>query len=688
MPIPFFRGFRNARGPAARLFVPSLFLCGLVAGSIVTAVGGIAGRSMLVTGVCLVMTAGAALPFIYRNSMAAREGSFFASGNAARLGMLLLLGVALSAVSFFRVGSLLGPPDPLPRGREWIAEVESVKLKRYHVEAVARFAPAPPRGATRSPEIPRRRGLLRCRVDSGIGPGDVVRFSARPREIASSGDRGRALRMRGIGHALYLEDAPIIFLERGGSFRETMRKRIAENCDRLFGKDSSSAAKALYFGNQEFIDKVTLADFKRAGVLHVLAASGLHVAVVAALPVFLLGLVRLPKKMILAVTGLLVLGYLWITDMPVSLIRACAMFLLFGMQRILDRKANVFNALFLSALLIMMLFPEDLFSLGFQLSYGATLGILLFHSPYRRALEGLPGPLAGPLSVSLAAQTTVVPLILHRMNEINLAGPLANLAVIPVISLFLVASIAANLLSLVTSAASWLGLAGDFLYAAARMIAGVFSGLGLHRAGGEAWKALPVVLFCLAAPLALRRFLTPPLLLALPAAVVTAWLLIPGPWNARRHATVFRHENGALLLAREGSALTIIGVPPGRRHLGRVAEEAAAAQCREVVLRARRGDFTTLTGFEYLARRLPVRRCHLPGDFRIRGYTERFFSLLERDRAELVLEGPDGAARADGMTVPSTWAGRLYGRISGPGPAAEWHETDGDSGEIRNVTLR
>ncbi len=620
--------------------------------------------------------------------MAAREGSFFESGNAVRLGALLLLGVALSAVSFFRVRSLLGPVEPLPPGTEWIAEVESVKLRRYHVEAVARFAPAPPRGTTRFSETPRRRGLLRCGADFDIGPGDVVRFSARPREIAPSGDRGRAFRMKGIGHVIYLEDAPILFLERAGSFRETIRKRIAENCDRLFGKDSSSAARALYFGNQEFIDKGTLADFKRAGVLHVLAASGLHVAVVAALPLFLLGLVRLPMKLILAVTGLLVLGYLWITDMPVSLMRACAMFLLFGIQRVLDRKVNVFNALFLSALLIMMLHPEDLFSLGFQLSYGATLGILLFHGPYRRALEGLPGPLVGPLSVSLAAQTIVVPLILYRMNEINLAGPIANLAVIPVISLFLVASIAANLLSLVTSAASWLGLAGDFLYGAARMIAGLFSGLGLHRAGGDAWNALPVVIFCLAAPLALRRFLPPPLLLALPAAVVTAWLVIPGPWNARRHATIFRHENGALVLAREGSALTIIGVPPGRRHLGRVAEEAAAAQCREVVLRAHRGDFATLTGFEYLARRLPVRRCHLPGDFRIRGYTERFFSLLERDRAELVLEGPDGAAHMGGMTAPSTWAGRLYARISGPGTAGEGPVTDADPGEIRHITLR
>jgi ComEC/Rec2-related protein len=494
--------------------------------------------------------------------------------------------------------------------------------------------------------------------------------------------------MRGIGHVLYLEDAPVIFLKRGESMRETIRTRIAGNCDRLFGSDSAPAAKALYFGNQEFIDKGTLADFKRAGVLHVLAASGLHVAVVAALPVFLLGLVRLPVKLILAVTGLVVLGYLWLTDMPVSLVRACAMFLLFGLQRILDRKGNAFNALFLSALLIMMLYPGDIFSLGFQLSYGATLGILLFHGPYRRALEGLPGPLAGPLSVSLAAQTVVVPLLLYRMNEIHLAAPLGNLAVIPLVSLFLVASIAANLLSLVTAAASWMGHAGDVIFAAARGIAGVLSGLGLHRTGGEAWKALPVVLFSMAVPLALRRFLTPPLLLALPAVAVAAWLLVPGHGEARRHATIFRHERGTLILAREGPTLTIIGTPPERRHLARVAEEAVAAQSREVVLRAHRGDFATLTGFEYLARRLPVRRCHLPGDFRIREYTGRFFSLLEGDRAELVLEGIEGASPECGMTDSSTWAGRLYGAISGSGTPGRGFGPVAESGEIRHVTLR
>ena len=63
--------------------------------------------------------------------MAVREGSFFASGNAVRLGTLLLLGVALSAVSFFRVGSLLGPVEHLPPGTEWIAEVDRGHLYPY-----------------------------------------------------------------------------------------------------------------------------------------------------------------------------------------------------------------------------------------------------------------------------------------------------------------------------------------------------------------------------------------------------------------------------------------------------------------------------------------------------------------------------------------------------------------------------
>lgn len=695
LPVPpawlrfsYFRDFRNGHGVAARFLVPSLFICLLVAASIIAASGASAGQPVTIAGVCLFIMAAVSLPLMYRNAMAVRGGSFLSSGNAVRLGVLLVIGAALSITSFLRTDALLGTVAPLSPGKEWVAAVESVRVKRYHIEAVARFGTALPTGEVPDVEMLRYRGLLRCDSDSEIGPGDVIRFSAAPREISASGDRGRTLRLRGIEYAMYLEDFPVVTLQRGESLRERIRRRIAGNCDRIFGKDSAPVAKALFFGNQEYIDKGTLADFKRAGVLHVLAASGLHVAILAAVPVFLLGLVRVHMKLILAVTAFLLLGYLWITDMPVSLFRACAMFFLFGLQRLLDLKGNAFNALFLSALLILLLFPGDLYNLGFQLSFGATLGILLFHGRYRRALEGLPRALAGPLAVSLSAQTIVVPVLLYRMNEINLVGPLSNLAVVPLVSLFMVVSIAANLLSLVTHAASCIGLAGDILYGALRTIVGFSSGLGLHCAGGEAWKALPVVLFCLGAPLALRRFFAPPLLLAIPAAAVTAWLFLNGLTATRHHATVFRHGAGSLLLAGEGTTLTIIGTLPERRHLARVAQEAATATCREVVLRAHRADFTTLTGFDYLARRLPVRRCYLPGDFRIRGYTRRFFNLLERDRAELVLGANDEEATGDPLADRSTRAYRLYGRISRYDDAGQRGGEDGELREIRYVTLR
>jgi len=136
--------------------------------------------------------------------------------------------------------------------------------------------------------------------------------------------------------------------------------------------------------------------------------------------------------------------------MPVSLLRAVIMFGLFYVQLLLFRQRNIFNYLMITCTAIMILMPWEIFSPGFQLSFGATAGIILFYKQYRKAFNRLPAIIADPAAVTLAAQVATLPVIIIQMNQINTAGLLSNLIIIPVITLIMGISLLALCISFIS----------------------------------------------------------------------------------------------------------------------------------------------------------------------------------------------------------------------------------------------
>ena len=384
------------------------------------------------------------------------------------------------------------------------------------------------------------------------------------------------------------------------------------------------------------------------GVLHILSASGLHVAVVAAIPLFLFGLLRINRKATVLAAAATVALYLYLTDMPVSLLRACLMFFLFTAQRVMDRKGNVFNALFLSAAALLALFPGEIYSLGFQLSFGATLGILLFHGPYLKTMSWLPRPVAGPLAVTISAQVLVLPILLRQVGEVNLTGLASNMVVVPLMSLLLLVSLAAHALSLVTDAAVWAGLAGDYIYLAGRWLVTHLSALNGHFYVAAAGPALAAA-FCLLLLPVMPRFAGKKVMsLSVLSALIVAWLSLDAGAAERDRITVVRHGQGTLVIVKEGTGVSLVGFPPGKDLRRRVISEIMTAGCREVTIVIPRPDYGNVAGYTALAQYLPVRRCYMGGSFRIRGYTRRFFDVMGKDGVDLVIDDLHG----NGASVP------------------------------------
>ena len=163
--------------------------------------------------------------------------------------------------------------------------------------------------------------------------------------------------------------------------------------------------------------------FRRAGVYHVLAVSGFNVALLAASVWALCRLLRLPGRLSATTAIVVVVGFALVVGPEPSVLRAVVMAVLVLAAVLLERDASVTNSLALAALAILAVRPGDLFDPGFQLSFAATLGIVV--APLPR------GPILGALGVSAAAQLAVLPITLTHFNQLSTIGLVANLGVVP-----------------------------------------------------------------------------------------------------------------------------------------------------------------------------------------------------------------------------------------------------------------
>jgi competence protein ComEC len=214
--------------------------------------------------------------------------------------------------------------------------------------------------------------------------------------------------------------------------RRTIKAAIEQN---LSG-GPAGLLKGILLGDKRAVPKEVRAAFTRCGVNHVLAVSGLHVGLIAGV-VFLglqiCGFGRAPTAL---VTMGVVILYALVTGLPPSVIRATLMAGLVILSGVSEWESNGWNALGAAGLFGLIARPGDVLNVGFQLSFAATAGILLFYQPILGCLPVWGGrrintAIWSPLAVSLAAQLATMPFIVTYFGIVSIVGILANLVVVP-----------------------------------------------------------------------------------------------------------------------------------------------------------------------------------------------------------------------------------------------------------------
>lgn len=221
----------------------------------------------------------------------------------------------------------------------------------------------------------------------------------------------------------------------GISGKSYKAKTYLENfLDSTLDFENSNILKSIIFGNQGYLSKDKLDIFSKTGTAHIMAVSGLHVGLMVIITDRFLKLMKVGKNGRLYSIMIVLIFYGYMVYFPVSIVRAGIMYLLYIAAYFLQRRYDSINALFFIGFILLIYRPMTIFSISFQLSFIATLSILLLTPILNGRLSKITGPLSPLVSVTLAAQIGTVPIMAYHFNQISLISSITNLLIIPLIS--------------------------------------------------------------------------------------------------------------------------------------------------------------------------------------------------------------------------------------------------------------
>ncbi|TMF60525.1 MAG: DUF4131 domain-containing protein [Chloroflexi bacterium] len=236
----------------------------------------------------------------------------------------------------------------------------------------------------------------------------------------------------------------------------SVRQALVDSVDRALPEPQAGLLLGVVFGYRAALPHALEQQMIASGLVHIVVASGLNVALLARLVQQALGRIW-PRGA--AVTALIaIIGYALLSGASPAALRATLMGGLVIIACIIHRQSQVTVALALAAAVLLGIKPGLVRDVGFQLSFAATLGIVIWADSLTRLLRWLPGPLREALAATLAAQAMTWPLLLAQVHQVSIIAPLANVLVVPLVPFMMVAGALGAAAGCVLPIAGWLPL--------------------------------------------------------------------------------------------------------------------------------------------------------------------------------------------------------------------------------------
>lgn len=284
-------------------------------------------------------------------------------------------------------------------------------------------------------------------------PGDRIVVRVTPQELKNRGNPEE------FNYRFYMENLGIKYLafsrskdlllhsapERRKLIHKALiiRRRIIEMySQRGISAERLPLVSALTLGEKSNLDQEQKAIFMKAGIMHIMAVSGLHAVI---LSMFVLNMLFFLKRRFNFLRILLAVIFIWsfafVTGLTPSVMRATLMFTFIQAGNLMHRKPNGINSVLASAFVLMIIRPSVIFNAGFLLSYSAVIFIIAFYSDLYlkiRPVNKITDWIWKSVVVTFVAQAGTLPLTIMFFNRFPVYFLLTNLVIVPLSSVAII----------------------------------------------------------------------------------------------------------------------------------------------------------------------------------------------------------------------------------------------------------
>ena len=226
-----------------------------------------------------------------------------------------------------------------------------------------------------------------------------------------------------------------------------VKNKIIKNINNKFPEETRGVFLGILLGDKSSIEEDVRQNFADSSLSHILAVSGTHISYVVICISVLFKKLKLNKNIRKVLTSLVLFMYLYLVDFSVSATRAVIMSTIVIMQMLFYRKQDTITTIAFSSIIILINNPYSILNIGFLLSYGGTIGIILFVN--RISIESkedffqrFKSYLKDICIVTISAQTIIMPIIIYYFNTISftfiISNIIASLIIGPIIMIGLV----------------------------------------------------------------------------------------------------------------------------------------------------------------------------------------------------------------------------------------------------------
>ena len=283
-------------------------------------------------------------------------------------------------------------------------------------------------------------------------------------------DYAKYLARKGIYYQSFATDEILEAPKKTLTISEKIRQKRLEILNTIDGsklpKREREFLKGIILADRTEMDAEMVSDFSKSGLVHFLAISGTHLAIIFWLILYLLKPIFPAKfrKIPIVLSLLFIWSFTIFIDYGSSVVRSCLMITAYYSFVLLQRKPDLLHAMAIAGFAILIFDTHQVFDVGFQLSFVAVFGIFWLNEPI---LKNLPRPknkiqdfLFNVISVSLAAQIATLPLVIFYFHQYSFLSIVANVIIVPFSEVIIVFSLLMTVLFAFKIEFSWL----SFIY--------------------------------------------------------------------------------------------------------------------------------------------------------------------------------------------------------------------------------